>query len=200
MLCIAERTADGLRQIRGFPEEDGLWLAAARGKGYGSIDAIWRRAGLPRRTLERLAATDGFATYGLNRREALWQLRGLGGDKPLELFRQSLSEARDGQVQAARASESNRVWAVLQKSRIPRLAREARPTQGSDHWRRRGLCPYNWPASAGVRGIPASRPKNSSPATIFIRYCFDGTSLWHYTARNRERHDPASFRRYNGDL
>ena len=26
----------GLRQIRGFPEEDGLWLAAARGKGYGS--------------------------------------------------------------------------------------------------------------------------------------------------------------------
>ena len=79
----------GLRQIRGFPEEDGLWLAAARGKGYGSVEAIWRRAGLPRRTLERLAAADGFATYGLNRREALWQVRGLGGDKPLELFRQS---------------------------------------------------------------------------------------------------------------
>ena len=76
----------GFRQIKGFSEEDGLWIASARGNGYRSIDAVWRRAGLSRRSLSRLAAADAFHEYGINRREALWQVKGLGGDKPLPLF------------------------------------------------------------------------------------------------------------------
>jgi len=78
----------GFRQIKGFKEDDGLWMGAARGNGYRSIDAIWRRAGLTRRALSKLAEADGFADYGLSRRDALWAVKGLGGEKPLPLFEQ----------------------------------------------------------------------------------------------------------------
>lgn len=78
----------GFRQIKGFREEDGHWLASARGNGYRSIEAIWRRAGLSRRALTKLAAADAFADYGLTRREALWEVKGFGGETPLPLFAQ----------------------------------------------------------------------------------------------------------------
>lgn len=76
----------GFRQIEGFKEEDGLWLSAARGNGFQSIDAVWRRAGLNKRALSKLAQADAFAAHGLGRRDALWQVKGLGGTKPLPLF------------------------------------------------------------------------------------------------------------------
>ncbi|MFN3214762.1 MAG: error-prone DNA polymerase [Henriciella sp.] len=79
----------GFRQIKGFAEEDGHWIAAARGNGYGSVDAIWRRAGLGKGALKKLAGADAFATYGLGRRDALWEVTGLGGDRPLPLFEQT---------------------------------------------------------------------------------------------------------------
>jgi len=81
----------GFRQIRGFKEEDGLWIAAARANGYHSIETLWRRAGLKRSALSKLAEADAFSDYGLNRREALWQVKGLGGETPLPLF------SRDGE-------------------------------------------------------------------------------------------------------
>ncbi|MEM8800189.1 MAG: OB-fold nucleic acid binding domain-containing protein, partial [Pseudomonadota bacterium] len=90
---VLEPTGDGVlgvrlgfRQIKGFREEDGHWLAAARGNGYRAIDAVWRRAGLDRSALTRLAQADGFASYGLDRRAALWAVKGLGGETPLPLF------------------------------------------------------------------------------------------------------------------
>ncbi len=88
----------GFRQIKGFSEEDGLWLASARGNGYRSIEAIWRRAGLSRPALSKLAGADAFAGYGLTRREALWEVQGLGGDKPLPLFRDTGEGLEDGPV------------------------------------------------------------------------------------------------------
>jgi error-prone DNA polymerase len=76
----------GFRQIKGFKQEDGDWVAAARGNGYGSIDEVWRRAGLGQPALSKLAGADAFAVYGHNRRDALWAVKGLGGDRPLALF------------------------------------------------------------------------------------------------------------------
>lgn len=76
----------GFRQIKGFREEDGHWLSVARGNGYRSIDAVWRKAGLDRVALSKLAQADAFASHGLNRRNALWAVKGLGGEKPLPLF------------------------------------------------------------------------------------------------------------------
>ncbi|MEO0607633.1 MAG: error-prone DNA polymerase, partial [Pseudomonadota bacterium] len=79
----------GFRQIKGFSEEDGHWIAAARGAGYGGIETLWRRAGIGRGALTRLAGADAFAAYGLQRRDALWAVKGLGADRPLPLFEQA---------------------------------------------------------------------------------------------------------------
>jgi error-prone DNA polymerase len=47
---------------------------------------LWRRCGLKRASLERLAAADTFRSLGLDRRQALWEVRGLPRETPLPLF------------------------------------------------------------------------------------------------------------------
>jgi len=91
--CTLEPRADGglalrlgFRQIKGLREEDAAWIAAARGNGYADVESLWRRAGVPPATLERLAESDAFAALGLNRRDALWAAKALGGPAPLPLF------------------------------------------------------------------------------------------------------------------
>ncbi len=68
----------GLRQIKGFREDDAEALMAARGPGYDSVRDLWLRAGLNRAAIERLADGDAFRSLGLDRRDALWAARGLG--------------------------------------------------------------------------------------------------------------------------
>lgn len=79
----------GFRQIKGFQEDDGHWIATARGNGYRSIDAVWRRAGVGKSALVKLAGADAFSDLGMKRRDALWEVKGLGGDKPMPLFKQT---------------------------------------------------------------------------------------------------------------
>ncbi|MEM9061237.1 MAG: error-prone DNA polymerase [Pseudomonadota bacterium] len=76
----------GFRQIKGIKEEDGHWISAARGNGYPDIESLWRRAGIARRALEKLANADAFAESGLARRHALWEAQGTSGAVPLPLF------------------------------------------------------------------------------------------------------------------
>jgi error-prone DNA polymerase len=47
---------------------------------------LWQRSGLKRAILERLAAADAFRSLGLDRRQALWEVRGLPKEIPLPLF------------------------------------------------------------------------------------------------------------------
>ena len=47
---------------------------------------LWRRSGLKRASLEKLAAADAFRSLGLDRRQALWEVRGLPKEMPLPLF------------------------------------------------------------------------------------------------------------------
>ena len=81
----------GLRQIKGFKEDDADRLVAERGSGYRDVYDLWRRAGLGAGALEKLAEADAFASMGLKRRAALWAVRGLK-DAPLSLF--AAAEAR----------------------------------------------------------------------------------------------------------
>jgi error-prone DNA polymerase len=67
----------GLRQIKGFHEDDATRLTSARGSGYGSVRDLWLRSGLSRASLERLAEADAFRSIGLDRRAALWEVRAL---------------------------------------------------------------------------------------------------------------------------
>jgi error-prone DNA polymerase len=75
----------GLRQIKGFAEADAERLVAARGPGYSDARDLWRRSGLGRPALERLAAADALRSLGFDRRRGLWELKALG-EAPLPLF------------------------------------------------------------------------------------------------------------------
>ena len=70
----------GLRQIKGFSEDEAKRLVAARQEGVRSIDDFAVRAGLSRRSLELLAEADAFASLGLTRRQALWAVKGLADE------------------------------------------------------------------------------------------------------------------------
>jgi error-prone DNA polymerase len=76
----------GLRQVRGIAEEEADWIAAARGNGYGSVEEVWRRAGVQAATVTRLAEADCFAGLGIDRRTALWAARALAPGPELPLF------------------------------------------------------------------------------------------------------------------
>jgi error-prone DNA polymerase len=69
----------GLRQIDGLAEAQARAIVAARGAGYADIPTLWIRSGVPATMLERLAAADAFRSMGLDRRAALWAVKGLDG-------------------------------------------------------------------------------------------------------------------------
>ena len=73
----------GLREISGFKEDDARIIMSRRDGGYDSIRDLWLRTGLEPSSLERLADADAFRSLGLDRRQALWAVRGLrrSGDK-----------------------------------------------------------------------------------------------------------------------
>jgi error-prone DNA polymerase len=80
----------GLRQIDGMREDDAQRLVAVRDslptKAYNDVRELWRQSGLKRASLERLAAADAYRSLGLDRRQALWDVRGLPKEAPLPLF------------------------------------------------------------------------------------------------------------------
>jgi error-prone DNA polymerase len=69
----------GLRLVEGLAEEPAKCIVAARGAGYASVGAVWLRSGAPMSVLERLADADAFRSTGLERRAALWAVKGLDG-------------------------------------------------------------------------------------------------------------------------
>jgi error-prone DNA polymerase len=76
----------GLRQIDGFREADADQAVARRDRPYADIQHLWRRSGLGRSSIERLASADAFRSLGLDRRQALWAVRGLPKEIALPLF------------------------------------------------------------------------------------------------------------------
>ena len=85
--CTLEATGDGarhavrlgFRQIKGFPIAAGVTVMAERGAGFDSVRHVWLKTGLVPAVIEKLAQADGFRSVGLDRREALWAVRGLAG-------------------------------------------------------------------------------------------------------------------------
>jgi len=83
----------GLRQVRGLANVHGAAIVAARGPSpYGSVEEVWRRAGVPRAAIERLAEADAFRCLAEDRRQGLWKVKGLG-EAPLPLF--AAADARE---------------------------------------------------------------------------------------------------------
>jgi error-prone DNA polymerase len=84
----------GLGQILGLANVHGAAIVGARGPSpYESVEEVWRRAGVPRAAIEKLAEADAFHSIAENRRQGLWKVKGLG-EAPLPLF--AAADARDG--------------------------------------------------------------------------------------------------------
>ena len=80
----------GLRLVKGLAAGEGERIAASRrpsGRGtpWSSLADIMWRADVSARSLEAIANADGFASLGLNRRQALWEVRALAGQRWQEL-------------------------------------------------------------------------------------------------------------------
>ena len=91
--CTLEALSDGemalrlgFSQIKDIKETDIRTLMLARKRGYRDIPDLWQRTGLSKSILERLARADAFISVGLDRRLALWVVKGLD-NVPLPLFR-----------------------------------------------------------------------------------------------------------------
>jgi error-prone DNA polymerase len=70
----------GLRLIGGMAEKAAReMLLKQRANGYRDISSLWMRSGAPASVLERLAIADAFRSMGLDRRAALWAVKGLDG-------------------------------------------------------------------------------------------------------------------------
>ncbi len=86
--CTAEPEADarrgalriGLNQVRGIGEKHREMLEAERAKGpYADLRDFVLRTGLGKDILESLAAVGAFGCFGLDRRDAVWEVQLLGG-------------------------------------------------------------------------------------------------------------------------
>jgi error-prone DNA polymerase len=88
----------GLRMVRGLSNLHAARILAARAEApFTSIEDVWRRSGVPAAALEKLADADAFASLGLDRRQALWRVRGLG-EAPLPLFAAADALGREPEV------------------------------------------------------------------------------------------------------
>jgi len=76
----------GLRMAKGLAHTHADEIVAQHDNApYRSVEDLWRRAHVPVSALERLAESDAFGALGLDRRQALWAIRGLS-DSRLPLF------------------------------------------------------------------------------------------------------------------
>ncbi|WP_045393544.1 error-prone DNA polymerase [Falsirhodobacter sp. alg1] len=73
----------GLRMVKGLAEAHAI--AIARTAPFTSVEDLWRRARVPAAALTCIAQADGFHSFGLSRRQAVWAIKGLP-DTDLPLF------------------------------------------------------------------------------------------------------------------
>jgi error-prone DNA polymerase len=93
----------GFRLVKGLAIADAERLVTGRGEGYRDPRALWRRSGLGRAALERLAEADALRSLGLDRRRALWALKALV-EPPLPLFAGGEAHDEDGPGEARAAA------------------------------------------------------------------------------------------------
>ncbi len=98
----------------------GGWPGGSGGVTFTSIEQIRRKTGLSIAVLERLAAADCFRSLDLDRRQALWKVRGLVSDAQLPLFEASDTDAlgQDHKVELPKMPLSEHVVADYQTHRL----------------------------------------------------------------------------------
>jgi error-prone DNA polymerase len=91
----------GFRMVHGLANADGALIPLARAERlYSSIEDLWRRASIPVSALERLAEADAYGSIGVNRRDALWTIKGLSNEV-MPLF--AAADERDRMIRSEAA-------------------------------------------------------------------------------------------------
>lgn len=88
----------GIRQAKGIKADTVATLLNHRTRPYKSVEDLHDRTRLPVAQIEKLAEADAFRSCGLDRRQALWQVRGLMDTPDLPLF--THSDTNDRGVEA----------------------------------------------------------------------------------------------------
>ncbi|WP_093993402.1 error-prone DNA polymerase [Flavimaricola marinus] len=88
----------GLRQIGGFREDAAHRLTAARDAPYADPKDLQTRAGLSAAHVRRLAEADAMRSMFIDRRQALWEAKGLRDAPDLPLFQQGSDEGIEATV------------------------------------------------------------------------------------------------------
>jgi error-prone DNA polymerase len=133
----------GLRQVRGLKKAEGELIAEARAKGARTFEDFALRSGVQRRTLELLAEADAFRGLGLDRRQALWAVKGLSGEigaeKDAPLLARGRGRAAEVQVQLPFMGPAQQ---VAEDYRTTSLSLKAHPVGFfRDELARRGVVP-----------------------------------------------------------
>jgi error-prone DNA polymerase len=114
----------GLRMVKGLANDHGARIAAAaRDAPFADLEDVWRRSGVPPAALEKLADADAFHALGLDRRQALWRIRGLGG-APLPLFAAAEARSHEPEVFLAPLPDGRE---VVEDYRAVQLSLRAHP-------------------------------------------------------------------------
>ncbi|KQT31246.1 DNA polymerase [Sphingomonas sp. Leaf412] len=114
----------GLRIVTGLSGEDAGRILTARARArFTSVEDLWRRSGVPLAALEKLARADAFHALGLDRRQALWAIRGLG-EAPLPLL--AGLERREEPVTLTALTQGRE---VVEDYRATQLSLRAHPMQ-----------------------------------------------------------------------
>jgi len=112
----------GLRIVSGLSADHvGKILVARAARPFTSVEDIWRRSGVPLAALEKLAKADAFHALGLDRRQALWAIKGLG-ESPLPLL--ALAERHEPPVHLTALTAGRE---VVEDYRATQLSLRAHP-------------------------------------------------------------------------
>jgi DNA polymerase III alpha subunit len=78
---------EGLSPAPLLPRREGSrWRGDGSSEPFRDAHDLWLRAGVKLSTLGKLAAADAFRSLGLDRRQALWEVKALTSAEPLPLF------------------------------------------------------------------------------------------------------------------
>jgi error-prone DNA polymerase len=188
-LRLGLRLVDGLseKEVHEVPEEVSekkkprrrrakmptLIPPAEEGRGtFQSVSDAARRSGVS--TLEKLAAADAFRSLGLDRRQALWEVKALANAPPLPLF--AWGEARDtGDEAEVRLPEMALSEHVVNDYQTLRLSLKAHPMSFlRDDFRKDGVlsCADLGKAKNGawvrVAGVVLVRQRPGSGNVVFM--------------------------------
>jgi error-prone DNA polymerase len=87
--CSADRRMAvrlGMRSVKGMDEKTANDISDQRNGGYDHMSQILSRVTPKPGTLEKLARADAFTSLNLDRRRALWAVKGIDNRTPLPLF------------------------------------------------------------------------------------------------------------------